>query len=60
MAARLLLGAILKATTDREGRATFTIDREGAWLVKTVHMVRLPQPGEAEWEASGSRSRSTP
>ncbi len=37
--------------TDKDGRATFTIDRAGAWLIKTVHMVRMPQPAEAEWES---------
>jgi uncharacterized protein DUF4198 len=41
----------VKAQTDKDGRATFTIDRAGAWLVKTVHMVRLTQPAEAEWES---------
>lgn len=44
-------GGLLSATTDASGRATFTIDREGAWLIKTVHMVRLPQPADAEWES---------
>ena len=38
----------VRAQTDKDGRATFTIDRAGAWLIKTVHMVRLPQPAEAE------------
>jgi uncharacterized GH25 family protein len=37
--------------TDAQGRATFAIDRDGAWLIKTVHMVRVPQPAEAEWES---------
>jgi Domain of unknown function (DUF4198) len=41
----------VRAQTDKDGRATFTIDRAGAWLIKTVHMVRLPQPAEAEWES---------
>ena len=40
-----------KARTDASGRATFTIDRPGAWLVKTVHMVRQPAGNEAEWES---------
>lgn len=40
-----------KARTDANGRATFTIDREGAWLVKTVHMVRQPAGQETEWES---------
>lgn len=37
--------------TDAQGRATFSITRDGAWLIKTVHMVRLPAGGEAEWES---------
>lgn len=37
--------------TDSQGRATFSINRDGAWLIKTVHMVRLPAGGEAEWES---------
>jgi uncharacterized protein DUF4198 len=41
----------VQALTDKDGRVTFTIDRAGAWLIKTVHMVRLPQPAEAEWES---------
>ena len=43
----------VRAMTDGQGRATFIIDRAGAWLVKTVHMVRLPQTGtrEADWES---------
>ena len=41
----------IRAQTDKDGRVTFTIDRSGAWLIKTVHMVRLPQPAEAEWES---------
>jgi uncharacterized GH25 family protein len=44
-------GQALTAQTDASGRATFTIDRAGAWLIKTVHMVRLPQPSEAQWES---------
>jgi len=41
----------MRAQTDKDGRATFSIDRAGAWLIKTVHMVRLAQPSEAEWES---------
>ncbi|MEQ1574701.1 MAG: DUF4198 domain-containing protein [Vicinamibacterales bacterium] len=44
----------VKGQTDANGRVTLTIDREGAWLVKTVHMARLPQSqsAEANWESS--------
>ena len=44
-------GAAVRRQTDTEGRATFPIDRGGAWLIKTVHMVRLPGGSEAEWES---------
>lgn len=44
-------GKVRKATSDADGRATFTIDSEGAWLVKTIHMVRLPATSEADWES---------
>lgn len=37
--------------TDAQGRASFTIDRPGDWLIKTVHMVRLPAGDAAEWES---------
>lgn len=40
-----------KARSDANGRVTFTIDKPGAWLVKTVHMVRQPAGNEAEWES---------
>jgi hypothetical protein len=42
---------MLKARSDEGGRATFVIDREGAWLVKTIHMIRLPQGVGIEWES---------
>ena len=44
-------GGMSWMTTDANGRATFKLDRDGAWLIKTIHMVRLPQPAEAEWES---------
>ncbi len=44
-------GIAVRAQTDDKGHATFAIAREGAWLVKTVHMVRMPQGSEAEWES---------
>jgi len=37
-------GVAARSQTDAGGRATFTIDRPGPWLIKTIHMVRLP-PG---------------
>lgn len=44
-------GQAIRAKTDAQGRATFTLDRDGGWLIKTVHMVRMAQPAEAEWES---------
>jgi uncharacterized GH25 family protein len=36
---------------DRDGRATFTIDEPGPWLVKAVHMVPAPAGSNADWES---------
>jgi hypothetical protein len=47
-------GMPLRGRSDANGRVTYTLDRAGAWLVKTVHMVRLPKTdaeAEAEWES---------
>lgn len=44
-------GTIVKGETDTNGNVRLSIDREGAWLVKTVHMVRLPAGSPAEWES---------
>jgi hypothetical protein len=46
-------GGAIPRDTDAQGRATFTIDRDGAWLIKAVHMVRLPKtfPPGPEWES---------
>ncbi|MGH9943285.1 MAG: DUF4198 domain-containing protein [Pyrinomonadaceae bacterium] len=42
-----------RATTDAFGRATFTLDRRGEWLVRLVHMRRCQSAdcGEIEWES---------
>jgi uncharacterized GH25 family protein len=45
-------GRALRAQTDAQGRATFAIDREGPWLIKTIHMTRLPAGSAVEWESS--------
>jgi hypothetical protein len=46
-------GGEIPRQTDAQGRATLPIDRDGAWLVKTVHMTRLPKsfPPGPEWES---------
>ena len=44
-------GISVKDQTDADGLATLRIEREGAWLIKTVHMVRWPATAslEADW-----------
>ena len=41
----------LSARSDENGRATFTIDEPGPWLVKAVHMVPAPAGSNADWES---------
>ncbi|HEX7154244.1 MAG TPA: DUF4198 domain-containing protein [Thermoanaerobaculia bacterium] len=41
----------LQARSDAEGRVTFSLPREGVWLVKTTHMVAAPAGGDADWES---------
>jgi hypothetical protein len=45
-------GKVVWAKTDAQGRATFAIDRAGPWLIKTIHMTRLPAGSPADWESS--------
>lgn len=40
-----------KATTDASGRAEFTVEQSGAWLVRTVHMQRCLGCSDADWES---------
>ena len=44
-------GNAVRATTDARGRATFAIEREGPWLIKSTHMIRLPAGSPVEWES---------
>lgn len=44
-------GASVKGRTDSNGRVTLTLDRAGAWLIKTVHMTRLPPGSTEDWES---------
>ena len=46
-------GGAIPRQTDAQGNATFTIDRAGPWLIKAVHMMRLPKsfPPGPEWES---------
>ena len=41
----------VRGETDADGRVTLKIDREGAWLIRTVHMVALNGSPEADWES---------
>jgi len=40
-----------RVRSDQNGRATFTIDEPGPWLVKAVHMVPAPAGSNADWES---------
>jgi hypothetical protein len=46
-------GGSFPRQTDATGRATFSIDRAGEWLIKAVHMKRLPKtfPPGPDWES---------
>ena len=44
-------GAAVKGQTDRNGHVTLKIDREGAWLIRAVHMVPLTGSAAADWES---------
>jgi len=46
-------GGTFPRQTDAAGKATFTIDRDGEWLVKAVYMKRLPKtfPPGPDWES---------
>jgi len=40
-----------RVRSDKDGRATFTLPRAGAWLIKTVHMIAAPEDAGAAWES---------
>ncbi len=40
-----------KVRTDNTGRAVLKLDRSGAWLVTTVHMIPAPSKTNAQWES---------
>jgi uncharacterized GH25 family protein len=44
-------GGHAQAKTDQNGRVTLALDRAGAWLIKTVHMTRLPPGSTEDWES---------
>ncbi len=37
--------------TDKDGRVTLKIAEPGPWLVHAVHMFRLPEEADADWES---------
>jgi hypothetical protein len=43
--------AEVRVRTDAEGRAQFTLAKDGAWLVHAVHMVRAPAGESFDWES---------
>jgi hypothetical protein len=58
-------GTSVKGQTDAQGRVPLRIDREGGWLVKTVHMARLTWSARAiphpiSWSRFASWIHSTP
>ena len=44
-------GESVTKRTDQNGRVTLTLDRAGSWLIKTVHMTRLPSGSTEDWES---------
>ena len=40
-----------RAVSDARGRVTFTLDREGTWLLRATHMVRCEGCADADWES---------
>jgi uncharacterized GH25 family protein len=41
----------LRVRSDQNGRATFTIEEPGPWMVKAVHMVPAAAGTNADWES---------
>jgi len=44
-------GTTATARTDENGRVSLALDRPGAWLIKTVHMTKLPPGSTEHWES---------
>lgn len=43
--------AEVRVRTDADGRAKFTLAKDGVWLVRVVHMVRAPAGEPSDWES---------
>jgi hypothetical protein len=41
----------LSRRTDRDGRVRLRLPRDGAWLIKAVHMVAAPADSGADWQS---------
>ncbi|MFN0241633.1 MAG: DUF4198 domain-containing protein [Planctomycetota bacterium] len=41
----------VRKRSDAEGRVRLTLDREGLWLVRAVHMIPCPDTADADWES---------
>ena len=41
----------VKTVTDSDGRASLDLGASGRWYLRTIHMIRLPEDPEAEWES---------
>jgi hypothetical protein len=41
----------ISARSDQSGRVSLQLEREGAWLVKAVHMVPASSGADADWES---------
>ena len=44
-------GERIRARTDARGEATLDLSRQGAWLLKAVHMTPAPPGLDADWES---------
>ena len=41
----------VRQRSDNEGRVTLRLDRAGAWLIKSVHMERIDESEQADWQS---------
>jgi uncharacterized GH25 family protein len=41
----------VESVTDDEGRARFTFPDSGRWYIRTIHMIRLVDDPETQWES---------
>jgi hypothetical protein len=41
----------VKSVTDSDGEASLVLEEPGRWYLSAIHMIRLPDDPEAEWES---------